>query len=211
MVDEFAEIRNGHGYLVEGSQYFPGMFAFQFTAQARTGLEHKQAMADLDRTADFLFVLRDRGAGHVELDADGEARHVYVVDDPRDVELFRHGLGTLARLHETAGAQEIRSGAPGLRSWRRGDDVEAWIEAHDDYPIGAGGLLVGSAHQMGTARMGRDRDGAVANPDGELYDTPGVWIGDTSAFPSACGSNPMLTCMALAHRTAERVLGAGGR
>ncbi|WP_202511421.1 GMC family oxidoreductase N-terminal domain-containing protein [Streptomyces sp. SID3343] len=210
VVDEFADLRNGHGYLVEGSQYFTGMFAFQFTAQARTGLEHKQAMADLDRTADFLFVLRDRGAGHVELDADGEARHVYAVEDPRDVELFRHGLGTLARLHEAAGAQEIRSGAPGLRSWRRGDDVEAWIRAHDDYPIGPGGLLVGSAHQMGTARMGRDRDTAAANPDGELYDTRGVWIGDTSAFPSACGSNPMLSCMALAHRTAERVLGAVG-
>ena len=35
----------------------------------------------------------------------------------------------------------------------------------------------------------------------------GVWIGDTSAFPTPTGANPMLTCMALAHRTAEAIAG----
>jgi len=65
-----------------------------------------------------------------------------------------------------------------------------------------------SAHQMGTARMGRDRATAVADPDGQLHDTPGVWIGDTSAFPTAIGANPMATCMALARRTAVRLIGA---
>jgi len=35
-----------------------------------------------------------------------------------------------------------------------------------------------------------------------------VWIGDASAFPSASGTNPMATTMALAHRTAEAILAA---
>ena len=43
---------------------------------------------------------------------------------------------------------------------------------------------------------------SVAGPFGELHDTPGVWIGDASAFPTASGTNPMITTMALAHRTA---------
>jgi choline dehydrogenase-like flavoprotein len=62
-----------------------------------------------------------------------------------------------------------------------------------------------SAHQMGTARMGRDPDTSVAKPTGELHDVRGVWIGDTSAFPTALGVNPMVTCMALASRTAAQI------
>lgn len=205
VVDEFADLGDGYGYLVEGSHYFTGIFAHQFTQQARTGRAHKEAMAELNRTADFLFVLRERGGGRVVLGADGQAEHHYALEDPADQAHFRHALGTLARLHEAAGAVRIRSGARHLRPWERGQDLEAWIAAHGAAPIGAGGLMIGSAHQMGTARMGADPATAVADPDGQLHDTPGVWIGDTSAFPSASGSNPMLSCMALAHRTAERI------
>jgi choline dehydrogenase-like flavoprotein len=43
---------------------------------------------------------------------------------------------------------------------------------------------------------------------GELHDTPGVWIGDGSAFPTPTGTNPMISIMALAHRTAEAIAAA---
>jgi choline dehydrogenase-like flavoprotein len=58
---------------------------------------------------------------------------------------------------------------------------------------------------MGSCRMGNDPVSSVANPLGELHDTPGVWIGDASAFPTASGVNPMATIMALAHRTAAAI------
>jgi choline dehydrogenase-like flavoprotein len=35
-----------------------------------------------------------------------------------------------------------------------------------------------------------------------------VWIGDASAFPSPSGTNPMITIMALAHRTGEAIVAA---
>ena len=60
---------------------------------------------------------------------------------------------------------------------------------------------------MGSARMGSDPTTSVADVRGQLHDTKGVWIGDTSAFPTPSGANPMLTCMALAHRTAEHIAG----
>ena len=41
----------------------------------------------------------------------------------------------------------------------------------------------------------------MTRPTGELHDTPGVWIGDTSAFPTCSGVNPMVSCMSLARRT----------
>ena len=57
--------------------------------------------------------------------------------------------------------------------------------------------------------MGTDPDTSVADPEGRLHDTRGVWIGDTSAFPTAAGVNPMVTCMALARRTASAILADG--
>ena len=89
-----------------------------------------------------------------------------------------------------------------------GDDVDAYVERLRRVRLGAGGFRLFAAHQMGTCRMGTDPDTSVANPDGELHDTPGVWIGDTSAFPTSSGTNPMITVMALAHRTAEAIAAA---
>jgi choline dehydrogenase-like flavoprotein len=38
-----------------------------------------------------------------------------------------------------------------------------------------------------------------------LHEIKGVWIGDGSAFPTPSGTNPMVSIMALAHRTAEAI------
>ncbi len=72
-------------------------------------------------------------------------------------------------------------------------------------PYRVGGYRLFSAHQMGSCRMGPDPQTSVADPRGELHDTKGVWIGDASAFPTASGTNPMITIMALARRTADAI------
>jgi choline dehydrogenase-like flavoprotein len=56
--------------------------------------------------------------------------------------------------------------------------------------------------------MGSVAGASVADPEGQVHDTPGARIGDASAFPTAVGSNPMLTCMALGRRTAHAILAA---
>ena len=205
VVDEFRDLGDGYGLLIEGSQYYTGVFAFQLAR--RDGVEAKEAMSKLGRMSDFLFVLRDHTGGAVTIDEAGEAVHTYALTDERDVAAYRKGLRVMAKLHEAAGAQEMWFGTT-PRVWKRGDDVDAWCDELDQIHIGAGGLFMGSAHQMGSARMGTDPATSVASPTGELHDVPGVWIGDTSAFPTPSGANPMLTCMALAHRTAEHIAGS---
>ena len=205
VMDQFRDLDGeGYGVLVEGSQYYSGVYALQL---ARTdGREHKDAMDRFARMSHLLFITREHGGGTVTVDDTGQAVHTYSLDDPRDQAAFRKGIRVLAELHLAAGAEELWFGAT-PRVWKRGEDLDAWCDELDAMHIGAGGLFIGSAHQMGTARMGTDPLTSVAKPTGELHDVAGVWIGDTSAFPTPSGANPMLTCMALAHRTAEQILG----
>ncbi len=205
VMDEFRDLGDGYGLLVEGSQYYPGVFAFQLSRT--NGREHKEVMARFANMVDLLFITRDHGGGMVTIDAAGEAVHHYALDDPRDQEQVRRGLRVLAELHLAAGARELWLNTPTAPVFRRGDDLEQWLATLYAMPFGAGGIAMGSAHQMGSARMGTDPADSVAKPTGELHDVASVWIGDTSVFPTPSGANPMLTCMALAHRTAEHIAG----
>jgi choline dehydrogenase-like flavoprotein len=119
-------------------------------------------------------------------------------------------LDAQVRAHATAGARRIWMFGQRAVEWRVGDDLDAFIAKVQRMRLGAGGLTVFSAHQMGSCRMGADPATSVANPQGELHDTPGVWIGDASAFPSPSGTNPMITIMALASRTADNIAAAAG-
>jgi choline dehydrogenase-like flavoprotein len=206
LVDEFANVEDGHGFLIEATQYAPG------TAASATpfagGEAHKRLMERLRYGATFIGLVRDHGGGRVTIDEEGQAVPWYSLDDPVDVRNTHRALAAQVRLHLAAGAHEVGALATGLPTWRLGDDVERFLARLERVPLRAGGFKLFSAHQMGTCRMGRDPRTSVAGPWGELHDTPGVWIGDASAFPTASGTNPMITIMALAHRTGEAILAA---
>jgi choline dehydrogenase-like flavoprotein len=204
LIDEFANVEDGHGFLIESTQYATG------TAAAATpfvsGEQHKQAMCDLPFGATFIGLVRDHGSGQVTIDEAGQAVPWYSLTDPQDVRTTHRALEAQVRLHVAAGARQIAALAAGVPTWRVGDDVDRFIERLRRVPLRAGGFRLFAAHQMGTCRMGGDPQTSVANPYGELHDTPGVWIGDASAFPTSSGTNPMITIMALAHRTGEAIL-----
>ncbi len=210
LVDEFADTEDGYGFLLEGAQYTTAVAAsaVPFT----TAAAHKQVMADFKHGATLIGLLRDHGGGEVGIDANGMAVHAYDLEaDALDVRNTHRAIAAQARLHEAAGAHTILALGAGTPRWRRGDDLEAYIAQVQRVPLRYGGMKLFAAHQMGSCRMGLDPADSVANPDGELHDTPGVWIGDTSAFPTSSGTNPMLTCMTLARRTATRIAAAAGK
>lgn len=209
LCDEFDDTGDGYGFLIEGAQYAPaiGASAVPWTG----GEDHKTKMFDWKYGATFISLIRDRGHGRVTIDDTGEAVPWYSVEDEVDLRNLRHGVEVEIRLHHAAGAKAITSLANGTPTWRYGDDLDAYVERARRVPMRAGGQKLFSAHQLGSCRMGSDPQTSVANPWGELHDTPGVWIGDASAFPTATGTNPMVSIMALAHRTAEAIAGTTER
>jgi choline dehydrogenase-like flavoprotein len=205
LVDEFANVENGYGFLIESVQYAPGLIGSAIPwVSADT---HKDLVSRAKYNATLVPLPRDHGHGRVEVDASGEAVVWYSVDDEQDRRTIHLGIDKLAEVHRAAGAIEIAALASGLPSWRRGDDLARFTERVKQIPLGRGGWRLFTAHQMGTCRMGNDPQTSVADPWGELHDTKGVWVGDASAFPTASGTNPMVTIMALAHRTAEAIAG----
>ena len=210
VVDEFDQglEGDGYGFLIEGAQYTTGLggSAIPFT----TAAAHREVMAGYANGSITINLTRERGGGQVLIDGDGQSMPLYSLDDPRDQANMHFGLEQQIRLHHAAGAQQIFALATGMPGWRVGDDLDAFIDRAHRIPLRAGGAKLFAAHQMGSCRMGDDPAESVANPLGELHDVPGVWIGDGSAFPTPSGTNPMITIMALASRTAGKILDQAG-
>ena len=203
---QFADTGEGYGFLIECAQATTGLFAGALPW--RSGADHKRRMRAWQYAAPFVGVTRERGHGRVEIDAAGMPVVHYPITDEADQATLRLAIEQLSRVHEAAGAREIVGSHLKAPDWSRGDDLEAFVGTLNELPIVPREFVAFSAHQMGSCRMGRDPQTSVANPWGELHDTPGVWIGDGSAFPSASGTNPMATIMALARRTAHAIAAA---
>ncbi|MED5810963.1 GMC family oxidoreductase [Mycolicibacterium sp. 050232] len=204
MVDEFADTEDGYGILIQGVQWSNSIIAGGMSRSSAQEL--KETMAQLENASWFVGIVRDRGHGRVTIDDEGNSVITYDVTDDVDIRNEQRSLEAQIRLHAASGAREIVPFAATATRWRRGEDLDAFIETMQNVPFRAGGHKVFSAHQMSSCRMGADPATSVANPWGELHDTPGVYIGDASALPTATGVNPMISTMAVAHRTAEYVL-----
>ncbi len=200
---DFADLSDGYGFLLECAHHTTGLYGA--AVPWKSGRDHKEQILKYPYGSSIINLTRDRGYGRVTIDDRGRAVPSYLISDELDVANFRRGLDEMIRLHEAAGAGEIQSLARGLGAWKRGDDLETFVSAVTAAPLAPREMGIFSAHQMGSCRMGTDPSTSVADPTGELHDVKGVWIGDGSAFPTASGTNPMFTIMALARRTATTI------
>ena len=172
----------------------------------RSGRQHKEQVSRFGHTCPLVMLVRDRGHGQVSVDGDARTIVEYRMRDEVDLRSFHRGLVELARLLEAGGAAEVAAQDRDASTWRRGEPLEPFLERLAAASLRPFDLPMYSGHQMCSARMGSDPTTSVADPWGQLHDAPGVWIGDSSAFPTATGMNPMVTAMALARRTAEAML-----
>jgi choline dehydrogenase-like flavoprotein len=202
--EQFADTGNGYGFIMETPAFGPG-FVASVTPWAG-GLKHKEVMTQIPCLSTIIWFLRDRGHGRVTTDGAGNSVVNYQLVDETDQRNFRQATAQAVRVHEAAGAKTILvSLAHEQLAWNRGQDLGTFINMVMEQPLLDGRQPIISAHQLGSCRMGQDPAASVADPDGQLHDVEGVWIGDGSACPTALGANPMITIMALAERMADRM------
>ena len=172
VMNEFAEAHDGFGYLIECVQHLPGLLTT--VVPWLSGEQHKELVRKYRNRVDWCFIIKDRGAGSVTLDENGQAAHWYPFTDELDRRHVREAIVTSIRMHEAAGAQQIYSAGQPFAPWSRGEDLEAFVEKVNQIPIGPGVTSVFALHQMSSAKAGqRPADLSSRNPSGELHDTTG--------------------------------------
>lgn len=200
--EAFAEVDRGWGFRLEAAPTHPGLIASGYPWWGSAG--HRAAMARASRTVAFIAIVRDRNGGRVELARDGGVNVRYAPGAPERA-LLRAGMLELVRLHHAAGARSIVPLLTPPLTWEDGSLLERYLAELARRPIAPNRILLFSAHQMGTCRIGPSARDSVADPDGQVWGVEGLYVTDASAFPTASGVNPMLSIMALARRTAHRM------
>ncbi len=125
----------------------------------------------------------------------------YPVHD-RDADRVVRSILLLSEALLAAGAHTVPLPFAGRAPLHNGDD----LRRARAIPVAAGAIALSTVHLMGTTRMGADPQWAVCDPYGAVHDTKGLSVADASLFPGPVGVNPMLTIMALATRTAGRII-----
>jgi choline dehydrogenase-like flavoprotein len=65
---------------------------------------------------------------------------------------------------------------------------------------------IGGYHHMGTTRMADDPSRGVVDADGRVHGIDNLFVAGSSVFPTGGWANPTLTIIALAMRTADRLV-----
>ena len=203
MSDAFARIDGPYGFRLEASPAHPGLIASALPWWSAR--QHLEQMGSMARIAPLLAIVRDRNAGRIELWPDQTPRIHYSVGGPERALLVR-GMTEVANVLRAAGARRITTLHTPLLEWTPERSFDGFLGGIRDRGVRPNRVLLFSAHQMASCRMGADPRTSVADLDGQVHGVRGLWVTDASAFPSASGVNPMLTIFALARRTARRMV-----
>ncbi len=201
--EAFAELAPGYGFRLECPPALPGILASSLPWWGST--QHRDQMAQASHVAPFIAIVRDRTSGQVKIDRFGEPRIYYRLGAQERSHIIR-ALIEGARVQRAAGARRVGTLHTPPLLLEDGGDFDRYAAEVTRRGVVATRLLLFTAHQMSTCRLGRSMRDSVANPDGQVWGAPGLFVTDASAFPTASGVNPMLTVMALARRTADRML-----
>ena len=204
MSDAFGGVDGRWGFRLEAAPTHPGLIATGFPWWSSR--DHRETMTHCDGIAAFLALVRDRTEGRVSLARDGGVSIRYA-PGAADRSLLARGSVQMAKIHRAAGARRIIPLVTPPHEWRDGQPFEPWLASLGRRPIEANRILLFTAHQMSSCRIGTDPRSSVAGPDGQVHGVPGLYVTDASAMPTATGVNPVLSLMALARRTAMGMAG----
>ncbi|KAK7988594.1 hypothetical protein PG989_008909 [Apiospora arundinis] len=218
--DEYKDLDGkGHGVNLETTSMIP--YVALSNLPWYSGLDFKLNALQLRSSNCFISMTRDRDTGRVFADpASGRPRVEYIPSD-FDRAHALVGVLALAKLCYVQGAREIWANLPGAKPFVRHstsnstktashlpeDDAEfmAWLASLEKAGNKPPRAPWGSAHQMGTCRMSGREDAGVVDARGRVWGTEGLFVADSSVFPSASGVNPMITVMAIADHIARGI------
>jgi choline dehydrogenase-like flavoprotein len=210
-----------HGFVIESAPGTPGLIAMAFPWEGADPFN--RLMGSIRCWVPLIGIVQDRGSGRVRWSRAGTPRIDYVVAKD-DAAMLRRSLHEMARVARAGGAQELIAvgtppawyGRTPLRPNAQAPAFRAFEQELERFSFAPNRGTVLSAHQMGTVRAGGDGRRHVCDPRGRVRVASGhddvergLYVADASLFPTALGTNPMLTTMTMARRVARTVLAEG--
>jgi long-chain-alcohol oxidase len=196
--------RSGYGAVIQTPSLHPGLFAILMPWSS--GADIKDRMRKFSRTAHIFALARDQGSGTV---VDSPNCISYQMKDV-DKDNLSKGIEKVLRILAAAGAEEIGTHNSKGRSLKVKEvsyhEFEKFVKEESSMSFTDLSTPVCSAHQMGSCRMGTNPKESVVNQMGETWEVEGLYLADSSVFPTALGVNPMVTIQAIAYCTAQHVV-----
>jgi len=194
--------KDNYGYLLEGLPMHPSLF-FPFFPNNQ------------DNFADFILSY-NYWSGSIVLTSDTSSGSI-INKNPQHLWKYNlnnfdhgnllHGIENLVKANFLAGAEEIMVATSPTMHWKResNEDIESFIGKVRKVRNEPFRILLGSAHQMGTARIHPNPSEGVVDLNGKVHGLENVYITDSSTFPRCSGVNPMITIQAMSHFLASKI------
>ena len=200
--DQHRHLDDGYGLKYETGAEHPHLYIPY--SPWRGSREHFLLMEGMSNTIPIGVLLRDRDGGEVRIGSDGEPIVRYKLS-PFDTDHLRTGLDGAAQILEAAGARRIFSSQAKWVSYDPGGtgSRDRFMADADAAGYGAGQIVLGSFHIMGSARMGGSPMHSACDPTGQTWDARDLYVFDGSAFPTASGVNPQISIQSIAHMGAR--------
>jgi choline dehydrogenase-like flavoprotein len=169
------------------------------------GRELVKKIADYRHHASWGVQVRSDSHGTVKRGLSGRTVIKWDFSDA-DLQTLKVGLKRLGTMMFEAGARVVWPGVHGLPDEL--DSVDQ-LDKLDDLPNDPRLFHGISSHLFGTATMGVDPAKSVVGPTLQSHELEGLYVVDSSVFPTNMGVNPAHTISAIAWLAAERLADAG--
>lgn len=158
-------------------------------------------IADWGHVAQWGVQVRCRAHGRVKRSLSGRAA-IRFCPNAEDVATFKTGVRVLCEMMFAAGAHTVMPGVHGLPDTISSmDGLAPLADLPDDPRL----FHYIAAHMFGTAVMGSEPEQSVVGPDCQAHELPGLFVTDSSCFPTNLGVNPQHPIAAVSWLVAERI------
>ena len=194
--------KDNYGYLLEGLPMHPSLF-FPFFPNNQDNFG--DFISSYNYWSGSIVLTSDTSSGSI---INKNPQHLWKYNlNNFDHGNLLHGIETLVKANFLAGAEEIMVATSPTMHWKResNEDIESFIGKVRKVRNEPFRILLGSAHQMGTARIHPNPSEGVVDLNGKVHGLKNVYITDSSTFPRCSGVNPMITIQAMSHFLASKI------
>ena len=176
--------------------------------------QYKRTLLMYPHAVPFICIARDYDSeGVISLDSTGEPYIDWSLSK-KDSKSILAGVIEALRIAIIEGATEVFTTQIGVPSFKPSksktpeetlgsEEFKKYLDLVKSVGFTMTTCPFGSAHQMGSNRMGTSPQTSVVNPQGESWNIKGLYVSDASVFPTSSGVNPMMTNYSISHSIAQ--------